>query len=221
MTATTFSKHGDRGMEGMVAKWYASSTGKSMEEFTRLAQRVAADLPRGSSVLEVAPGPGYFSIELAKLRRYSITGLDISHTLVGIARRNAAAAGVKADFRQGTASHMLFAEETFDFLLCRAAFKSFGDPVRALQEMSRVLRPGGRGMIIDLKHDASMESVNHHVEGMNLTTASRVMTRLAFRFMLLKSAYTRRQFEQMLSQASFSAVHIHEEDLGFEILVTK
>ena len=108
----------------MVAKWYASSTGKSMEEFTRLAQRVAADLPRGNSVLEVAPGPGYFSIELAKLRRYSITGLDISHTLVGIARRNAAAAGVKADFRQGTASHRLHSRASATrfapFRKCRA-----------------------------------------------------------------------------------------------------
>ena len=43
----------------------------------------------------------------------------------------------------------------FDFLLCRAAFKNFGQPVRALQEMCRVLKPGGRGLIIDLRHGAS------------------------------------------------------------------
>ena len=67
--------HKDIGMEGMVAKWYAANTGKSLDEFTRLAQRIGAQLPRGSAVLEVAPGPGYFCIELAKLGPYSITGL--------------------------------------------------------------------------------------------------------------------------------------------------
>ena len=112
-------------------------------------------LPRGSVVLEVAPGPGYFCIELAKLGDYSITGLDISHTFVEIASKKAAEAGVHVDFRQGNASSMPFADNTFDFLLCRAAFKNFGQPVRALQEMCRVLKPGGRGLIIDLRKDAS------------------------------------------------------------------
>jgi ubiquinone/menaquinone biosynthesis C-methylase UbiE len=208
-------------MEGMVAKWYASSTGKSMDEFTKLAQGVAEELPRGSSVLEVAPGPGYFCMELAKFRRYSITGLDISRTFVDIARRNAAIAGVRVEFRQGNASGMPFADNSFDFLLCRAAFKNFGDPVRALQEMCRVLKPGGRGVIIDLRHDAPMETINHHVDGMGLGAPSKLMTKLVFRFMLLKNAYTREQFEQMLAQANFSSTEIRAEDIGFEIRMTK
>ena len=54
------------GMEGFTAKWYASQTIKSLDEFMALARRVADELPPGSRVLEVAPGPGYFAIELAK-----------------------------------------------------------------------------------------------------------------------------------------------------------
>jgi ubiquinone/menaquinone biosynthesis C-methylase UbiE len=119
-------------MEGMVAKWYAANTGKTLDEFTKLALRIGSQLPPGSTVLEVAPGPGYFSIELAKLGPYSIAGLDISHTFVELARKKAAKAGVHVDFRQGNASQMPFANDTFDFLLCRAAFKNFGQPVRAL-----------------------------------------------------------------------------------------
>ena len=152
----------------MVAKWYTTNTGQSLDEFAKLARRIANQLPRGSTVLEVAPGPGYFCIELAKLGAYSITGLDISHTFVEIASKKAAEAGVRVDFRQGNASSMPFANDTFDFLLCRAAFKNFGQPVRALQEMCRVLKPGGRGLIIDLRKDASMESINHEVDGMGL-----------------------------------------------------
>jgi ubiquinone/menaquinone biosynthesis C-methylase UbiE len=208
-------------MEGMVAKWYATNTGKTLDEFTILAQRIGSQIPPGSAVLEVAPGPGYFCIEFAKLGRYSITGLDISHTFVEIARKKAAEAGVDVDFRQGNASNMPFANDTFDFLLCRAAFKNFGQPVRALQEICRVLKPGGRGLIIDLRHDASPESIDQHVDAMGLSTVNKVLTKLAFRLMLLKSAYTKAQFQHMLAQANFRSVDIREADIGFEISMTK
>ena len=208
-------------MEGMVAKWYATNTGKTLDEYARLARRIANQLPQGGAVLEVAPGPGYFSMELAKLGPYSITGLDISHTFVEMARKKAAEAGVRVDFQQGNASSMPFADDTFDFLLCRAAFKNFGQPVRALQEMHRVLKPGGRGLIIDLRRDASPESINHAVNAMGLSAVNKVLTKLTFRFMLLKSAYTKEQFEQMLAQANFRSVDIQAVDIGFEILMTK
>jgi len=205
----------------MVAKWYTNNTGQSLAEFIKLAQRIAHQLPRGSTVLEVAPGPGYFCIELAKLKAYSITGLDISHTFVEIASKKAAEAGVRVEFRQGNASSMPLADNTFDFLLCRAAFKNFGQPVRALQEMCRVLKPGGRGLIVDLRKDASMESINHEVEGMGLGAVNKVITKLAFRTMLLKSAYTKPQFQYMLAQANFRSIDIQESGIGFEISMTK
>ncbi len=156
-------------MEGMVAKWYTTNTGKSLDEFTKLAQRISNQLPSGSTVLEVAPGPGYFCIELAKLGDYSITGLDISHTFVEIASKKAAEAGVHVDFRQGNASSMPFA--TIPSTFCSAARLSriSASPFVRLQEMCRVLKPGGRGLIIDLRKDASMESINQEVDGMGLS----------------------------------------------------
>jgi ubiquinone/menaquinone biosynthesis C-methylase UbiE len=144
-----------------------------------LAHRIGSQLPRGSTVLEVAPGPGYFCIELAKLGPYPITGLDISHTFLEMAAKKAAEAGVQVDFRQGTASKMPFASNVFDFLRCRAAFKNFAEPVRALEEMCRVLKPGGRGLIIELRHDASPESINRHMDGMGLSAVNRLLTKLA------------------------------------------
>jgi ubiquinone/menaquinone biosynthesis C-methylase UbiE len=97
------------GMEGWIAKWYAANTRKALEDFSRLARRVSEELAPGSAVLELAPGPGYFAIELAKLSSYQITGLDISRTFVEIANRNAQEAKVGVDFRQGNASQTPFA----------------------------------------------------------------------------------------------------------------
>jgi len=211
----------DAPIEGLMAKWYAGNTAEMMKEYVELAARVAKELPAGSAVLEVAPGPGYFSIELAKRGSYAITGLDLSRTFVELAGKNAAKAGVQARFVQGSASKMPLPKESFDFLLCRAAFKNFADPVGALKEMRRVLKPGGRGVIIDMRGDASPQAIQRGVDEMGLTWFNRVLTKLAFRTVLLRRAYTREQFEAMLAQAGFSETRIEESALGFEITMVK
>jgi ubiquinone/menaquinone biosynthesis C-methylase UbiE len=222
MTTLAMPKpHGDRGMEGMVAKWYAANTAEVMNEYRELAQRISREIAPASRVLEVAPGPGYFCIELARLGSYAITGLDISRTFVKIAAEKAAQAGVQVDFQHGSASNMPLPRGSFDFLLCRAAFKNFAQPVEALREMCRVLRPGGRALIIDLRGDASPAVISQHVDRMGLSTFNRLMTKLAFKTMLLKSAYTREQFQAMLAQTEFSKVEISEADIGLEIVMTK
>jgi ubiquinone/menaquinone biosynthesis C-methylase UbiE len=209
------------GMEGRVAKWYAANTYKSLNEFKKLAREVAAELPPDSRVLEVAPGPGYFAIELAKLGRYQVTGLDISKTFVEIAGRNAKEAGVEVEFREGNASKMPFETGSFDFLLCRAAFKNFTEPVKALQEMSRVLKPGGKGLLIDLRRDAPPKAVKQMVDGLGMGFFNRMLTLLTFRCMLLKRAYTEEQFREFFGQTDFRSVEFGGSGAGFEIRFTK
>ena len=142
-------------MEGFIASWYARTTLKDQKRHKGMAKQMSGHIPVNGRVLEIAPGPGYFCIELAKLGDYQISGLDISKSFVEIARRNAAEASQKIDFREGNASAMPFPENTFDFTFCQAAFKNFSEPVRAIAEMHRVLRPGGLSVISDLRRDAS------------------------------------------------------------------
>ncbi len=181
------------GMEGSIAKWYDKNTRKDLPEFKALARRVADGLPGGfPRVLEVAPGPGFFSIELAKLGKYQITGLDISQTFVGIARKNAEVEGVSVDFRQGNVSAMPFSANAFDFILCRAAFKNFSAPVAVpLQEMRRVLKPGGRAVIIDLGKDTPKKDIDAYIQKLGVSVWDAFVMRWTFRLMLLPRAYTR------------------------------
>lgn len=209
------------GMEGTIAKWYASLTRKSANDFRLLAQRTTQQLPPPAKVLEVAPGPGYFAMELAKLGNYAITGLDISQTFVEIARANAAKAGVVIDFQRGNASQMPFADASFDFLLCRAAFKNFSEPVRALQEMYRVLSPGGRALILDLRRDASKRNIAQAARDMKLGAVNGTIVKLTFRFMLLKRAYTKSEFEEMIAHTEFTRVEIRENSTGLEVELGK
>jgi ubiquinone/menaquinone biosynthesis C-methylase UbiE len=209
------------GMEGAIASFYSSLTKKSLDEFTTLARRVSQRLQSGDRVLEVAPGPGYFAIELAKRGDYRISGLDISSTFVEIASANAEEAGVTVDFRQGNAAILPFSDATFDFLLCRAAFKSFSRPLAALQEMYRVLKPGGEALIIDLRRDASEESIHQSVQQMHLGPVNRLITRLTFRFMLLRRAYTKSEFEEMIAQTGFRTGEIRVENIGLEVTLKR
>src|SRR6516162_1167316 len=72
-------------MEGLIASWYARQTAGDIEEFRQAARRIAAQLNSDSRVLEIAPGPGYPAIELARLTGGSVTGVDISRSFVRIA----------------------------------------------------------------------------------------------------------------------------------------
>jgi ubiquinone/menaquinone biosynthesis C-methylase UbiE len=216
MTAAAEKGYKGMGMEGSVARWYEKNTRKSMDEFRREAERLKAFLPDGGDVLEVAPGPGFLAIEMARDSRIRVTGLDISKTFVELARKNAAEERVRVDFQLGNASEMPFADKSFDLLICRAAFKNFSDPEKALQEMRRVLRPGGTGVIIDLRRDASMTEIKQAVNGMRLSPVNRLVTTLTFRFMLLKRAYTKPELEKMLDRAGFNTVEVRTNEIGME-----
>jgi ubiquinone/menaquinone biosynthesis C-methylase UbiE len=211
----------DSGMEGKSARWMAEMLGRSLDRWVELAKEVASQMSPGSAVLDVAPGPGYFCIELAKLGPYAVSGLDLSHTLIEIANKKALEAGVAVDFREGTASSMPFADDTFDFLLCRGAFKQFGQPVRALQEMYRVLKPGGRGVIKDLSRDASWRSLNQAIDTWGLSLFDRILTKFSFQFLVRKEAYTKDQFQMMLAQTKFSRVEVEQNGIDIDVSMWK
>ena len=208
-------------MEGMLATWYAKNTAKSLAEFQACAKRIATRLQPHDRVLEIAPGPGYLAIELAKLGPFRVTGVDISRSFVRMAAENAARAGVMVDFREGDAAALPFADESFDFAFCRAAFKNFSNPVGALCEMRRVLRPQGMGLIIDLRNDASDEALDAAVDEMHLGRINAFVTKAIFKRSLRKRAYSREDFAQMVAATRFGSCDITEGPIGFDIWLTK
>jgi ubiquinone/menaquinone biosynthesis C-methylase UbiE len=207
-------------MEGVIATWYTKNTGRDMRRFTDTARIVSERAGPGAAILEVAPGPGYLAIELAK-RGYQVTALDISRSFVRIARENAARSGVPVDVRHGNASAMPLPDASFDFIVCMAAFKNFSNPLGAINEMHRVLKPGGEALIVDLRKDASLQEIADEVRDMNLSAVNALVTRFVFRHGLLRAAYTEGQLRDMATASRFERHEIVRRGIGLELRLMK
>jgi ubiquinone/menaquinone biosynthesis C-methylase UbiE len=209
-------------MEGMVARWYAKlrRSGNQIEAYRKQAAQLTEGLPVGAEVLEVAPGPGYLAIEMARLGRVRVTGLDISRTFVQIAGENARQAGVSVDFRQGDAAVMPFEAESFDLIVCQAAFKNFMQPASALDEMHRVLRRGGTAVIHDMSSDASHADIEDEVRKMELGRLSTFTTKATLE-MLRRRAYSPDRFKRLASESAFRGCEIQSEGIGLDIRLWK
>jgi ubiquinone/menaquinone biosynthesis C-methylase UbiE len=98
-------------------------------------------------VLEVAVGTGL------NLPHYpataAVTGVDLSDGMLAIARTRAAELGSTATLRQGDAHDLPFPAESFDTVVCTFGLCAIPDADLALREMARVLRPGGRLILVD------------------------------------------------------------------------
>jgi ubiquinone/menaquinone biosynthesis C-methylase UbiE len=207
------------GMEGFIANWYARQTGKNPEEFRTLARQLSPRIKAGDRVLEIAPGPGYLAIELFKLTRCRMIGLDISSTFVAIANANAEKAGMDICFEQGDAADMPYPANAFNFIVCRAAFKNFARPLAALNEMHRVLRPGGTALIIDLRKDFSPDAIRDYTEGKGLINGA--IIKWTFNTMLKKRAYTKEGIAKLASQSQFGGSDLKLDPIGFELWLHK
>jgi ubiquinone/menaquinone biosynthesis C-methylase UbiE len=213
-----FKRFKDLGIEGEQAKFYDKMTrDHRISEMKRQAKEVAMYIKEGDCILEIAPGAGYLSIELAKLGKYKITGMDISKDLVEICIRNAKEAGVKIDFIQGNVSNMPFNENAFNFIICVLAFKNFKEPLKSLQEMYRVLKPGGTALIIDLNKQATMKVTKKVAENMGLKGLKAYVAAAIQR----SGAYSKKEFETFISETEFKDYEIKNNDIGFSVFLKK
>lgn len=212
----------DMGIYGKQAYQYARWTRADMEEYAKLAQKIAGLVNEGDHILEVASGPGYTLIELARLGSYHLTAMDISSTFVEIGKANVKEAGLNIDFLEGNVSRIPFEENHFDFIVNRAAFKNFREPVTALKEMYRVLNSGGKILIQDLRPDAPAREINKYINRMKASFFQKLVQKIIFHLFLTRAAHSREEFEQFLSQAAITNYSIQEDHgIGYEIRINK
>jgi ubiquinone/menaquinone biosynthesis C-methylase UbiE len=205
-----------------MARWYARNRGSAnqLAQYRDQAAELTAPLPDGADVLEVAPGPGFLSVELAREGRVHVTAVDLSHTFVGIAADNARRAGVRVDVRHGDAGDLPFADRSFHLVVCQAAFKNFPKPVAALDEMHRVLRPGGVAVIDDMNHEATRDDIDQEVAAMGVSKPNAAFTRLALGG-LRRRAASPAQFTDLVARSVFRTCTVTTAGIGLRVRMTR
>lgn len=104
-------------------------------------------LRAGGSALDVACGSGKLTAELARIagNRGRVVGLDFSPEMLTVARAHHP--GI--DFMEGDALSLPFDEASFDASTIAFGLRNLADPVRGLREMARVVKPGGRAVVLE------------------------------------------------------------------------
>lgn len=118
---------------------------------SRWRRHVAKSAQPGMKVLEVGCGPGTFSERLAGVE---LTCLDPSEEMLAVAKKRVDAARssrseASAEYVAATAESLPFRNDSFDRVFCLFSFRDFHDKEKGLEEMLRVLKPGGRLVICD------------------------------------------------------------------------
>lgn len=133
---------------GAVAEAYAVSRvharGASLGRLVELAE-----VEPGQSILDVATAAGHTALALAQRGAHAL-GLDLTPEMLDVARRLARERGLtNVEFGLGDAEALPVEDNSFDRVTCRIALHHFPNPAQATREMARVLKPGGRLVLVD------------------------------------------------------------------------
>jgi SAM-dependent methyltransferase len=156
------SEQGRRAHAGMFglahhAAWYDAVSGRLARPlYRRIAGEVAgAGLPDGAVVLDVGTGPGRVPLLIAqRCPKLIVEGLDVSEEMIGRATRGAVGAGIGRErlrYRVGDVAALPYEDASVDLVVSSLSLHHWADVPAGLAEIRRVLRPGGRAWIYDVR----------------------------------------------------------------------
>jgi len=112
-------------------------------DYPTIIARIAQDVGEAQRVLEVATGTGLIALELGE--KHEVDAIDISPAMIAQAEEKMQARGLAGiRFRVGSAYELPWQDGEFDVVICANALHVMAQPERALAEMKRVLKAGGR-----------------------------------------------------------------------------
>lgn len=114
------------------------------------AIKMLADL-KPKQILDIATGTGDFAIESLKLNPEKVIGVDISEGMLDVGRKKMLKKGYSEiiDMRSGDSENLQFEDNKFDAVIVAFGVRNFENLEKGLREMNRVLRPGGRAVILE------------------------------------------------------------------------
>ncbi len=164
--------------------------------------------------LEIGPGPGYLGLEwLKKTEGTELRALEISREMKKLAEGNAREYGLQSRVKYvlGDAQDMPFDDATFDGVFTNGSLHEWAEPMNILNEIDRMLKPGGRYFISDLRRDMS-PPVMWFIRAM--TKPREMRSGLATS---INAAYTAKEVASMLEESELSGYEVRKTIIGLAV----
>jgi ubiquinone/menaquinone biosynthesis C-methylase UbiE len=166
---------------------------------------LAEGLPPGTRLLDVGTGPGYLLKHLGRVRPdLRLWGLDCSPEMIRRARQRAMAAPAGPRWLVGDACHLPFPAGVFSQVAATFSFHIWPCPVAGLQELRRVLAPGGRAWVYELRREASRRDLRAFARETGLPYA---LVYPGYHTVRRHHALPERELAQVLRQAAGSEAY--------------
>jgi ubiquinone/menaquinone biosynthesis C-methylase UbiE len=170
------------------------------------------------TALEVGPGPGYLGLEWLKHTDGTrLTGLDISPDMISVARRNAAEYGFteRTEYVESTGEMMPFDDNEFEASFSNGSLHEWADVPKTLCEIWRVLKPGGRLFVSDLRRDM-LAPVKWFM--WLVTKPKEIRPGL---ITSIHAAYTRPEVKALMDESRFKDFTVSCNPMGLQVVARK
>jgi len=170
--------------------------------YRRLIHDLAGSLPPGTRLLDVGTGPGYLLGYLARERPdLSLWGLDFSADMIRRARQRTTAPPAAPRWLVADACRLPFAAGVFGQVVASFSFHIWPCPVAGLTELQRVLAPGGRAWVYELRREAALRNLRAFARETGLPF---FLVHLGYKIVSRHHALAKSEFVHFLRQAAGS-----------------
>lgn len=190
---------------------YNRMTPKAVSEvYARFTDEVSP--PENSRILDVGSGPGHVCLMLARKHpTVEIVGIDFSRTEVRAAERLRRKNHVtNCRFQQGDAMALPFEDASFDIVISLASLKHWPDRERGLNEIRRVLVPGGRSLVLEADSGCTDDEFAHFASQYYSWWVSKRFFNWYARLVTVSQSITPVEAESMAAKAGFDEVAVEK-----------
>lgn len=181
------------------------SRGSIMRTERFLALRLLRDPGTATTIIDVGCGPGYLVRNMHRAFPLSaVIGIDVNRDMLRRAKANIRAENIGFCLGDGTA--LPFRDDSLDIVVCTGAFHHLPDASEALREFHRVLKPGARFLILELRRD--IRRLYYWMVVLIQQTMPRGTRRVNGPTGSVWSSYTLTEMQDLLSNSPFRSWHI-------------
>lgn len=174
------------------ARFYDRFMARFSPDYPALIERLDRDMGDARRILDVATGTGLIALGLANADR-EVHGVDLSQEMLNQAAAKATDMATALQFRVGSVYELPYRDGSFDAVVCANALHMVSEPERALDEINRVLVPGGRAFLPTYCHAQTRRS----------RALSRLMCLSGFR---VYTRFSEEMLRRMVTSAGFTVI---------------